>query len=138
MTPDQIAAVQRHFMSVYPVKAKVTETFYQRLFEIAPNVRALFPQDMTVQREKLAGTLAFVVKNLANTDHLQIAVAGLSRRHRGYGTKAAHFAPVGEALLYALDAGGPEPMSDAERDAWSAAYDMIAAAMIAELDPSDG
>jgi nitric oxide dioxygenase len=134
MTPTQIDAVQQHFMTVFPIKAQVSEAFYQRLFEIAPDVRGLFPQDMRVQREKIADTLALVVKNLNNTEHLLISLQGLARRHRGYGAEPAHCGPVGEALLFSIDAAGPEPITNAQRAAWSVAYEMIAEAMAGVID----
>ena len=47
---------------------KAAELFYGRLFEIAPQVRAMFPDDMTEQRKKLMATLAIVVNGLNNLD----------------------------------------------------------------------
>ena len=42
--------------------------FYDRLFEVAPQVKAMFPADMTEQRKKLMATLAVVVNGLANLE----------------------------------------------------------------------
>ena len=64
MTPDQVKLVQDSFAKVAPISAKAAELFYGRLFEIAPQVRAMFPDDMTEQRKKLMATLAIVVNGL--------------------------------------------------------------------------
>lgn len=129
MTPEQIKLVQEHFVTVYPVKQELAKVFYDHLFEIDPQVRKLFPEDMAHQREKLADTLAFVVKNLGNAEHLVIAVEGLARRHRGYGVKLEHFGPVGEALVHALNVSTPGGLDEAEQAAWLTAYSVIVGAM---------
>ena len=39
MTSEQVALVQSSFKSVVPIASKATDLFYDRLFEIAPDVR---------------------------------------------------------------------------------------------------
>ena len=45
MTSDQIALVQSSFKSVAPIASKAADLFYDRLFEIAPEVRPMFPSE---------------------------------------------------------------------------------------------
>src|SRR6478735_4773907 len=61
MTPEQITLVQQSFAKVAPISAQAAVLFYDRLFEVAPSVRAMFTEDMTEQRKKLMGMLAAVV-----------------------------------------------------------------------------
>src|SRR5262249_8852273 len=65
MTPNQIQLVQRSFSGIVPIAKQAAAMFYDRLFEIAPQVRAMFPDDMTEQRKKLMATLAVVVNSLS-------------------------------------------------------------------------
>lgn len=46
MTPSQIALVQSSFAKVVPIADTAAKLFYDRLFEIAPEVRPLFKRDM--------------------------------------------------------------------------------------------
>ena len=55
MTPEQITLVQQSFSKVAPISEQAAVMFYDRLFEVAPSVRAMFPADMTEQRKKLMG-----------------------------------------------------------------------------------
>ena len=55
MTPQQIALVQNSFKSVAPIASKAAALFYDRPFEIAPEVRQLFPADLSGQKVKLMG-----------------------------------------------------------------------------------
>ena len=66
MTPDQVKLVQQSFAKVAPISEQAAVLFYDRLFEIAPKVKSMFPTDMTEQRKKLMATLAVVVGGLGN------------------------------------------------------------------------
>src|SRR5690349_15902532 len=113
MTPSQIELVQNSFAKVAPISDKAAVLFYGRLFEVAPQVRSLFPDDMTEQRKKLMATLAVVVNGLSNLDAILPAASALAKRHTRYGAEPAHYAVVGEALLWTLERGlGPSWTSD--------------------------
>ena len=45
MTPEQIELVQSSFKKVMPIAGTAVDLFYDRLFETAPEVKAMFPQD---------------------------------------------------------------------------------------------
>ena len=129
MTPEQIALVQNNFKSVAPIASRAADLFYDRLFEIAPDVRSLFPADLSEQKIKLIGMLATAVNNLHRLDAILPAVRDLGSRHRGYGVTTEHYAPVGVALLWTLEQGlGPAFTSDV-KVAWSEAYSTLAGAM---------
>ena len=46
MTPEKIELVQTSFKKVVPIAATAADRFYDRLFEIVPAVRSMFPPDM--------------------------------------------------------------------------------------------
>ena len=46
MTPDQVTLVQESFAKVAPISKTAAVAFYDRLFEIAPQTKAMFPADM--------------------------------------------------------------------------------------------
>jgi nitric oxide dioxygenase len=58
------------------------------------------------------------------------AVRDLGRRHGGYGVKPGHYATVGDALLSTLEQGLGAEFTPARRDAWAAAYGLLADVMI--------
>ena len=66
MTPDQVKLVQQSFAQVAPISDQAAAIFYDRLFEVAPQVKAMFPADMTEQKKKLMATLAVVVNGLSD------------------------------------------------------------------------
>ena len=129
MTPNQVTLVQSSFKSVVPIATKAADLFYDRLFEIAPEVRQLFPADLSGQKIKLIGMLATVVSNLHRLDVILPTVRELGMRHRGYGVTPDHYEPVGASLLWALEQGLGVAFTSEVRAAWSDAYSTLAGAM---------
>jgi nitric oxide dioxygenase len=132
MTPDQIDLVQSSFAKVAPIAEVAANLFYGRLFEIAPEVKPLFHGDMKEQGRKLMTTLGVVVSGLKDLEAILPAAKALAVRHVGYGVAAAHYKPVGEALIWTLEKGLGEGFSPKVRDAWLAAYGALSGVMVAE------
>jgi nitric oxide dioxygenase len=132
MTPDQIKLVQDSFAKVGPISDKAAELFYGRLFEIAPQVRAMFPDDMSEQRKKLMATLAIVVQGLNNLDTILPAASALAKRHVSYGAEAAHYPVVGQALLWTLEQGLGPSWTPEVAAAWTGAFTTLSEFMISE------
>jgi nitric oxide dioxygenase len=132
MNPTQVKLVQESFARVAPISETAAVLFYDRLFEIAPTVRAMFPGDMTEQRKKLMAMLAAVVNGLANLDSILPAASALAKRHVPYGAKPEHYPVVGSALLWTLEKGLGDAWTSDVADAWTAAYGTLAGYMISE------
>src|SRR3978361_32793 len=132
MTPEQVKLVQESFSKVAPISEAAAVIFYDRLFEVAPSVKAMFPADMTEQRKKLMMMLAAVVGGLKNLDSILPAASALAKRHVGYGAKPEHYPVVGGALLYTLEKGLGEAWTPELADAWTAAYGTLSGYMISQ------
>lgn len=132
MTPEQIRAIQESFARVAPISEQAAAIFYGRLFEIAPEVKPLFGGDMTEQGRKLMATLATVVNGLGNLNSILPAASALAKRHVDYGVKAAHYQPVGAALLWTLERGLGDRWTPDLNAAWSTAYALLSQFMIDE------
>ena len=132
MTPDQVKLVQESFAKVAPISETAAVLFYDRLFEIAPKVKAMFPTDMTEQRRKLMATLAVVVNGLGNLESVLPAASALAKRHVSYGAKAEHYPVVGSALLWTLEKGLGDGWTPDVAEAWTAVYGTLSGFMISE------
>ncbi|MDH3700377.1 MAG: globin domain-containing protein [Alphaproteobacteria bacterium] len=138
MSPEQKALVQETWQHVVPIADTAAILFYDRLFEIDPKTRDLFHGvDLARQGTKLTQAIDMVVGALDRLDELAPVVADLGRRHAGYGVTDAHYDAVGAALIWTLEKGLGDGWSDDARDAWSAAYAVLAGIMqsaAAEID----
>ena len=132
MKPTQIKLVQDSFAKVAPISEQAAVIFYDRLFEVAPAVKAMFPADMTLQRKKLMAMLAVVVNGLSNLESVLPAASALATRHVAYGAKPAHYPVVGGALLWTLEQGLGEAWTSDVAAAWTAAYGTLSGYMISE------
>ena len=130
MDTKQIELVQASFELVRPIANQAAETFYQRLFEIAPQYRSLFKHDMKKQGAMLMSTLGLAVGSLNNLEAILPAVRSLGQRHAGYGVTAEHYQPVAEAFLWTLQYYLGEDFTPQLKDAWVEAYTTLAGAMI--------
>ena len=129
MTPEKIALVQGSFKQVAPIADVAAHIFYDRLSETAPEVRSLFPEDMTEQKKKLMQMLGIAVNGLTNLDAILPAVQDLGKRHEGYHVTDAHYDSVGSALLFTLEKGLGDAFTPDVKDAWTETYVTLAGVM---------
>ncbi|MEQ8825530.1 MAG: globin family protein [Filomicrobium sp.] len=138
MTPEKIKLVQESFKKVEPIASQAADIFYARLFEIAPQVRSMFPEQMGDQKMKLMGMLGTAVNNLHQVETIIPAVQDLGRKHVAYGVTADHYKPVGEALIYTLEKGLGDDFTAEVKDAWLTTYTTLQDVMVAaaaEVEP---
>lgn len=135
MNNEQIELVQTSFSKVVPIAQTAANLFYRRLFEIAPEVKPLFKNDIEDQGRKLMATLKVVVEGLRQLDAIVPVAERLAIRHVAFGVKAEHYVPVGAALIWTLQQGlGTEFTPDTEA-AWLVAYGTLSGVMIAAAYP---
>jgi nitric oxide dioxygenase len=132
VTPEQVELVQQSFAKVAPISEQAAVLFYNRLFEVAPSVKAMFPADMTEQRKKLMATLAIVVNGLGHLESVLPAASALAKRHVSYGARSEHYSVVGGALLWTLEKGLGKAWTPETAAAWTAAYTTLSGYMISE------
>ena len=134
MTPRQIQLVRESFGAVEPIADVAATIFYRRLFDLDPDLRALFPSDLTNQRKNLMQTLTVVVRGLDRLETIVPAVESLGRRHATYRVRPDDYETVGAALLDTLEEGLGAAFTGEVRAAWAAAYGLLASVMVGAAD----
>ena len=129
MTPAQIALVQESFRKLAPQLNEASRLFYEELFHLAPEMRAMFPADMTAQKHKFSQMLDVVVRNFDRIGLVSDDIIDLGHRHLSYEVEEENYAAFGEALLRMLDKILGRDFSPETRDAWAAAYEMLTRVM---------
>jgi len=125
----EIQVVQDSWDKVIPIADTAMDLFYNRLFEVAPATRGMFPVDMTDQKRRLAETLTLAVSNLDDLDAVVPILKGLGQRHAHYGAQPEHYVVVGEVLLWTLEQGLGDAFTDETRAAWSKVYGLVSDTM---------
>jgi hemoglobin-like flavoprotein/ferredoxin len=129
--PDTHYLVQSSFEAIAARREEAARMFYDKLFEIAPQVRPLFAHvDLHVQGAMLMNMLAAAVKGLDRLDELKPVLEDLGRRHAGYGAEVGHYAAVEACLLYTIEKMMGKEFNLDVKLAWTHIYNFIAATMI--------
>lgn len=135
-----IDAVQASCLAVTARPVRLAEGFYEHLFEMAPQLRGMFPEDMSVQMQKMTDALLGAIAQIATTDtvELEIMLRRLGATHRiRYGVESEHYLYIGHALTRAVrEVAGPA-YSGSLSSSWIALYQWIAAHMVAGADGVD-
>jgi hemoglobin-like flavoprotein len=128
-----ITAVRDSCRAVANRPVRLAEAFYQHLFEMAPATRAMFPDDMTDQMQKMTDTLLGAIAALDGADlaGLEAALHRLGAAHKtNYGAVTEHYLYIGHALTRAVrDVAGPA-YSGSLSSSWIALYQWVAAHML--------
>ena len=125
-----LEALETSFDLLAPRGDELMDEFYARLFEAAPAVRPLFPEDMQRQKTMLLGALVLLRKSLRDLDAIVPKLRDLGARHVAYGARPEHYPVVGAALIDAMAALAGDAWTPEYERAWIAAYGVVAATML--------
>jgi hemoglobin-like flavoprotein len=130
MTPEQVTLVQDSFAKVAPIVDTAAELFYNKLFEMDPELKPLFESaDMKAQGNKLMTMIGTAVAGLSNLESIVGAVEDLGKRHVNYGVQDSHYDTVGAALLWTLEQGLGDEFTPEVKEAWATVYGILANTM---------
>jgi hemoglobin-like flavoprotein len=130
MTPEQAALIRKSFDAMWPMHRNIADLCYQRLFELTPATRALFPNDMERQRLKLMDMIAALVGALDQRELFQSLIKHSGRLHASFGVQPSQYVAFGDALIWALERQFGPTFTPELREAWRALYAIVQAEML--------
>jgi hemoglobin-like flavoprotein len=139
MKQEQVKLVKDTFAQVQPIADVAAAMFYNRLFELDPELRPLFKRNLKEQGVKLMASLTVVVHSLDKPESIVGMVKRLGSRHAGYGVRHEHYDTVGAALIWTLKTALGEAFTAEVESAWVEAYNLLASLMqaaAAEVEPA--
>jgi len=111
----------------------ITDYFYNRLFTHNPEAQNIFNmsnQASGKQSFALFSAIAAYAKNLDNVEQLLTMVERIAQKHTSLNIQPAHYDLVGHHLIETLRELVPEQFTKEIEDAWTAAYQALAAIFI--------
>src|SRR5262249_40072899 len=108
MTPDGIRQIRTSYDEVAARPRQLASRFYEELFTLAPNVRPLFPGDLTALQGHFEAAVALVIRNLDEVHALREPLRKLGAQHVHYGARPEDYVSAREALIAAVRALAPE------------------------------
>ena len=130
MNPNRVDLIRDSFVQMLVEPERTARLFYDRLFELAPETRLLFKNDMAEQGRQLVEALARIVTGLSRLEAMLPVLRQLAERHVGYGVEERHYTIAGDALLHVVAVYGGPNIDPATFDAWAVAYELVAGTMI--------
>lgn len=103
--------------------------FYERLFELAPGTRTMFPDNLEKQAQKLTEMLVWIVEHLEKPDELVTALRQMGARHAGYGVQVDHYPDVGSALIWMFQQSLGKRFTREMEEAWFVTYAFMSGEM---------
>jgi NAD(P)H-flavin reductase/hemoglobin-like flavoprotein len=128
------AALKASWANVVAAGDDVPLYFYSHLFLTHPEVRAMFPIQMSGQRDKLMAALGAVVSNVDEIDSVVPLLEQLGRDHRRFSVVTEHYSAVGASLLATLKKFLGHMWTRELADTWSQAYGLVAKVMVAAAE----
>lgn len=129
VSPDRLLLVQASFAKVASRADAVGARFYQRLFDIEPDLRPLFRGNISNQARRLTAMVEFFVRELDRIETLLPAAQALGLRHAQYGVRQNHYDSFGAAWMWTLAQELRADFTPEVKDAWLAVYTLLANAM---------
>ena len=123
MTPEQADLVRHSFDGMWPVHRKFAATFYRHFFELVPDARRLFP-------DELMDMIAAIVGALDQRELFQSIIRQTGRQHASFGVTPSHYLAFRDALIASLEEQFGAEFTPALRQAWLALYEAVRGEMI--------
>jgi hemoglobin-like flavoprotein len=102
MTPEAIGLIKGSYADVTAKPRRLAARFYEELFAVAPNLRPLFPGDLTLLQGHFEAALALVVRNLDEMSALRESLRDLGAQHIHWGARPEDYITAREALVAAI------------------------------------
>jgi hemoglobin-like flavoprotein len=130
MTSESQARILQTYELISPRIDEMVVDFYQRLFSHTPSLRAMFRDDMTIQRQHFAATLALLVRNLQFQEALTEPLMDLGVQHLRLGTRPEQYPIVRDCLLGSIAKALGEKWTPEVENDWTQLLDHVVTAML--------
>jgi nitric oxide dioxygenase len=130
-TALDVRSLEESFELIAPKGDEFMRRFYDRLFEVAPDVRPLFAEvDMERQRRALLNMLVVIHESLQDLDDVVPELEALGARHVEWGALPDHYPVVGEVLIGEMAALAGDAWKPEYTAAWQEAYGVLQDVML--------
>ncbi|MGI3183532.1 globin [Nioella aestuarii] len=134
LQPDQIALIEGSFTRALRGKAELSDRVYDRFFELEPDTRHLFGEDLVVQRAKIIWALSFTVRAMVSDIELARAAEHLARSHLRFHITETQLRHMEKAILGAFRDCAGEGFTAEMQASWQAAFDRFLPMILSAQD----
>ena len=112
-------------------KQQFAQDFYNRLFNVCPQMQALFSEsDMQQQETALMGAISGIIAGIEKGENIIPALHKLGATHASYNVLPEHYPLVGTALIETFQQHLQNKFTPVIQQSWLEAYSIISEQMI--------
>ena len=137
LTNDQIKLMRESFYRLQPMGDAASRRLYERLFELEPGLRSLFPDDLTSLRMRFMSALAIMLYHGEAPEAVHPYLRRLALVHIAHGVQPEHFEPMGRALIDTMREMLGVRFPEGADAAWEEAYAFMAREMMRSMKAQD-
>ncbi len=134
MTEEQIKLVRGSFEQATAKREDFAEFFYACLFDLSPDMKALFKGEIAGQAQRFMEMVAVAVNGMTTEQTASRALEMLGASHRNMKIETSHYAPFGRALVWSLTQTLGSDFTPEIKRAWEDWYELVAQTMAAASD----
>lgn len=136
MTKEEIELLRASLQKATAKRGDFADFFYACLFDLSPDMRALFKGDIEAQAQRFMEMVAVAVNGATTEQTVSPALEMLGASHRSLAIETSHYAPFGQALIWSLAQTLGDDLTPETRRAWEDWYELVAQTMAAAREES--
>ncbi len=122
---DLIKRLTRSFDRILSAGDRFPELSFGRLFEQSPELRSLFPGDLTHLKHRFVRMLHWLITHLHEPQKLRIALVDLGKRHQDYSVKPEHYPKMCDALIDAMAMISADDWNEEMAHDWRQTFELM-------------
>ena len=130
MNEASLQRISANYELLAPRMTALAERFYERLFTVLPESRALFKIDIALQSQHLAAALALIVRNLRLLDALEQPLMELGVGHARVGVRPEHYPVLCRTMIETIRDGSGQDWSPELQTDWSEVLERVSRIMM--------
>lgn len=127
--PGDVERVAASAGRLFASKRQFTDSFYTHLFDALPEVRGLFSDDLSQQRDMVMMVLATTLKGISKPDQLCDTMERLARKHMSMGVTSTHLDIAADALTKAAQDVLQDAISHRSVESWGRIFHTLTGMM---------
>ncbi len=125
MNTHELELVQTSWEKITSNSDEFVQLFYKKMFEIDPELQALFKRSMGMQGRKIMSMFGSAVEYMGQIEKFLPPLVAAGRRHIQYGVNDEDYETVRQALMQTMNEVLGEEFDSETRQAWELAYNSI-------------
>jgi hemoglobin-like flavoprotein len=97
-----VERLKKSFERVFSAGDRFPDLTFSRLFESAPELPSLLPDDLAQLKHRFARMLHWLIIHLHEPQKIRMVLVDLGRRHQDYSVRPDHFPAMCDALVQAM------------------------------------